>query len=279
MTSNPLLNYYRQPGIQIDLPSKGEYYGHHIETSADNKIDIYPMTASDSIVINNPDGLINGSSIEQVIKSCCPAITHPLDLSVVDIDVILLAIKLVSFGQNLDLVGVCPKCGHENKITFDIRNLLSQCKDLPEPEAIRLTDELVAYIRPYSFKTSVLLNIKEFEEARLLSTLTEEEANLGEKEKIDAVADSLKRINELSLSLLYQSVMKICTPGGEVTDSNFIKDFLNNTTTQIVHKIQEKQEALNQYGMPKSQKATCTNESCHHTWDLPIVYDPSSFFA
>lgn len=278
MTNNPLSAYYRQPGIQIQLPSKGKYYNHEIETSINGDIPVYPMTASDGIIINNPDGLINGSSIEEVIKSCCPAIKYPRDLSVVDVDVILLAIKLVSFGPKMEIVGICPKCQHKSKYDFNVRDLLDAAKPLPEIEDIRLTDELLATVRPYSFETSTILSMAEFEEAKLLQILLGEESITDEK-RVKAMADSFRRLTDLSLDVLYQSVVKITTPAGEVTDKKFIREFLKNTSSTIVKMIQAKQEELNKFGMPKSQSVVCTNEECQHHWDLPIEYDPSSFFA
>lgn len=278
MTTNPLSAYYRQPGIQISLPSKGNYYHHHIETSIDGEIPVYPMTANDEIVVNNPDGLINGSSIEQIITSCCPAIKFPRDLPVADVDVILLAIKLVSFGPKMEIIGTCPKCKKETTFDFNIRDLLSQARSLPEPESVRLSDDLVAFVRPYSFKTSTIMNMSEFEEAKLLQLLiNDDEAN--DEKRIAALSDSFKRLTDLSLSLLYQSVSKITSPQGEVTDEKFIREYLNNTSADIVKKIQKKQEELNSYGMPKTQHVVCSNEECKHDWDMPIVYDPSSFFA
>lgn len=277
MTTNPLEAYYRQPGIQITIPSKGRYYGHPLDTSINGEIPVYPMTATDGIIVNNPDGLINGSSIEHIIKSCCPAIQHPRDLSVVDIDVILLAIKLVSFGPKLEIVGICPECKKDTKFDFNIRDLLDQAKDLPEPRGVRLNDDLIAHVRPYSFKTSTILNMSEFEEAKLLQVLLD--GDTDEEKKVNALADSFRRLTDLSLSILYQSVEKITTPQGDVTDENFIKQFLNNTTSEIVKKIQNKQEEINKFGLPKTQKVVCSNEDCKHEWHLPIVYDPSSFFA
>lgn len=277
MTTNPLEAYYRQPGIQITIPSKGHYYGHSLETSINGEIPVYPMTAADGIIVNNPDGLINGSSIEQIIKSCCPAIKHPKDLCVVDIDVVLLAIKLVSFGPKLEIIGVCPKCKKDTKFDFNIRDLLDQAKDLPEPKGVRLNDDLIAHVRPFSFKTSTILNMAEFEEAKLLQVLLD--GDIDEEKKVNALADSFRRLTDLSLSVLYQSVEKITTPQGDVTDENFIRQFLNNTSSDIVKKIQARQEELNKFGLPKSQKVVCSKEECKHEWDLPIVYDPSSFFA
>lgn len=277
MTSNPLLAYYRQPGMQITIPSKGQYYGHPLETTISGEIPVYPMTATDEIIVNNPDGLINGSSIEQIIKSCCPVIKYPRDLCVADIDVILLAIKLVSFGPKMEIVGVCPKCQKETKFDFNIRDLLDQATDLPELKSTRLNDDLVAYVRPYSFKTSTILNMSEFEEAKLLQNLLADDTN--EEKRINALSESFRRLTDLSLSVLYQSVMKISTPSGDVSDETFIRNFLNNTSADIVKKIQKKQEELNKYGMPKTQNVVCSNDECEHHWDLPIVYDPSSFFA
>lgn len=275
--SNLLEKYYRKPGIEIKLPSDGRYYPHDIQKTISGEVAIYPMTGADEILLHNPDGLLSGSSIEAVIKSCCPAIQYPREMAAVDIDIILLAIKLVSFGPSFDIAGKCPKCEKENKFQLNIRDIMEKATPVPKEEAIRLSDELVAYVQPFTYETSTILNIKEFEEHKLMGYLLTD--NMTEQEKINILSQSFVRIADYTLDILYRSVYKISTPEGDATNIEDIRNFLKEAPSTMVTKIKEAQEKINKAGMPRYEKVMCENEECKHEWELPLVYDPSTFFG
>lgn len=274
---NPLTAYYRSPGIEIKLPSRGEYYNHKIETNIKGEIPVLPMTATDEIIANNPDGLLSGSSVEHIIKSCCPAIIHPRELPMTDVDLILLAVKLVSYGPTLVMESVCPHCGEKSKYDFNIHELIAESTNLPKLEPIRLNDDLLAFIRPYTFEQYSLLSMAEFEESKILQSLINEQ--MSEDDKISLMTNSYEKIAKISISLISKSILKINTPTGTVSEQHFIEDFINNAPADFVKKIQKKQEELNKYGLPKNKDVQCSNEECKKPYNIPLAYDPSSFFG
>lgn len=271
--SNPL-SAYRRSGIQVTLPTKGRYYPEKIETTIDGQIDVFPMTAQDEILLSHPDGLLNGSSIENIVKNCCPAIKEPRNLSSVDIDLLLVAIKLVSYGNNMDVKGKCPHCGKEHTHKINIRNLVDTAKPVPEDDTVRLNDDLVAELIPYDFKAITLISMKEFEEQRIIQMLVSDDINDEMRSK--AISESFQRLTKIGLGILFGSVKKIITPTEEVTDRKYIEEFLNSQPKSIVDKIRTKQDELNSCGLERSKKANCPD--CGKEYDLPLVYNPSTFF-
>ena len=118
---NPLSSYYRVPGLHIKLPTRGKFFskGNYSETLSGD-IPIYPMRASDEMLLKTPDALMNGYALEQLILSCAPAIIEPREVSTPDLDVILLAIRAATFGHIMELEVDCPNCSHTNSFDCDL---------------------------------------------------------------------------------------------------------------------------------------------------------------
>ena len=74
ISANPLSKHFRQPVLHLSLPSRGRFYPDDgLDMSATGTVPIYPMTVRDELALKTPDGLMNGQSVYEVIKSCCPA--------------------------------------------------------------------------------------------------------------------------------------------------------------------------------------------------------------
>ena len=64
---NPLAGHFRTPKLYTSLPSGGDYYNLDIiDTSLDEHA-VYSMTAKDELIMKNPDALLNGDAVIQVM--------------------------------------------------------------------------------------------------------------------------------------------------------------------------------------------------------------------
>jgi hypothetical protein len=143
--------------------------------------------------------------------------------------------------------------------------------------SVRLNDDLVAYLRPYTLESNNRINITQFEETQLLQHLIAD--NVSAEERGSAIATAFEKITKLNLDLLAKSIMHIKTPTDDVTDPQMITEYIQNTTREIVNSIREGIKEFNKYGLPKETRITCDNTECLHEWNTPVVYDPSSFFV
>jgi hypothetical protein len=104
MSINPLTQYFRQPAIYVKLPSNGEHYTPGALTMpANRELPVYPMTAIDEITYRTPDALFNGNAVTNVIKSCIPNIVDPWAIPAMDVDTILVAIRIASYGHIMEV--------------------------------------------------------------------------------------------------------------------------------------------------------------------------------
>ena len=109
----------RQPKIYIDLPSRGIFYDENIiQDSQFTEIPVFGMNTMDEIMIKTPDALFSGQATANVIKSCIPIIKNPWDLVGFDIDFILIAIRISTYGEKMEISSTCPHCG--NKLDSDL---------------------------------------------------------------------------------------------------------------------------------------------------------------
>lgn len=277
MSDNPLAQYFRVPGIHVVLPSRGAFTpAEELETSMTGELAVYPMAARDEIWAKNPDGLLNGYSIENIIKSCVPGVKNPRRMPSQDIDYLLLAIKKATFGDKLELTTTCPKCKNEHNFECSIEEVMSTAKQLDPEYSVRISDEMVAKIRPYDYNATTRTNLAAFEEAKLLQSLVA--IGLPEESRITAFSNSFEKISNLNLDLLADAVVSIVVPGGEVSDPKHIREFLENASKDAIDAIEEGMKVFRDTGIDRKIALVCPQEECKNEWTTELMFDPSHFF-
>lgn len=113
--TNPLSDYFRKPEVIVTLPAGKWYNEGEIDFSATGDVPVYSMLPADEIMMINPDALVSGVAITEVIKSCCPAVKNPGNLYYPDVNAIMLANHRATYGGKIEQQAFCPKC-HEKRI-------------------------------------------------------------------------------------------------------------------------------------------------------------------
>jgi hypothetical protein len=274
--SNPLSKYFRQPAIYIKLPSKGQYWPDGaVEIPVTGELPVYPMTAKDEVTLRTPDALMNGSGVVDVIHSCCPSIKNAWEMPSVDVDAVLIGIRIASYGHEMDIETTCPHCKEENKHAIDLRVSLDSIK-CPDYDEKITEQELKFKVKPQQYFGVNRGNAINFEEQRLADAL--ERVNMDATARTTVIAESMGRLLEISIETVTQSTEYIeLADGTQVNDKAFIKEFYNNSDGVIVRAIQSKLANINTEGAVKPQKAACT--ACKTEYEIPLEFDYSNFFA
>jgi len=105
MSDNPLLQRIQMPGETFRLPSGGLFYEKGIlsEKVVDGEIHVFPMTGIDEITLKTPDLLFSGNAVKQVFSRCIPDVLQPGKLLAKDVDFLIICLRKVSFGSEMDL--------------------------------------------------------------------------------------------------------------------------------------------------------------------------------
>ena len=114
MQENPLIMYNRRPPTYVSLPSGGKHYAIPPKLTVDGELAVYPLTAKQELLLKSPDSLLNGESMFQVLKHVAPDIQDPYQVPLCDLEAILIAMRLVSYGPSLDVDLSCPRCKQNN---------------------------------------------------------------------------------------------------------------------------------------------------------------------
>ncbi len=272
---NPLAQYYRQPKIWIRLPSHGHWYPEgSLDRSVNDEYPVFAMTAKDELLFKTPDALLSGQSTVEVIKSCIPAIKDPWNMPSIDLDVCLIAIRLATYGENMEINITCPSCKGENDYNMNLRMWLGQFDNFEYRDTIEV-EPLTVKIRPYSYKEITKASLQTLEQQKLVQIATDE--NMSDEEKIEKFQVGFIKLTNLTVDLVAGCITRIETPDGAVTDRNFINDFLNNSPKDIFEKIHNHVSAMKNEIELKPQPVKCGH--CEHEFTTPITMDQSNFFA
>jgi phage FluMu protein Com len=274
--TNPLQKYFRAPGMHIKLPSQGFFSNDgDIEFTINNEIPIYPMTAADELLLKSPDALLNGYAIERLIASCAPMIHNVRNLPSPDVDAVLLGIRSSSYGDRLEMEVKCPKCEHENKFHISIRNTIETQNQLESEYPVRISEEVIIYVKPYTFESNTKAALVAFEENKSLQIIEKQETS--DAEKMVVLNASFEKLAELNTVLNSESIIQVVIPDGAVTNRQHIYEFLKNTDKNTAQKIDDKIRTINQIGVNRKHTTACTN--CQHEWETELTFDPASFFG
>jgi hypothetical protein len=148
---NPLVKHFRRPALYFKLPSNGTYWEEgSVDLPVTGEIPIYPMTTADEITLKTPDALMNGTGVVNVIQSCCPNIHDAWKMPSIDVDSLLIAIRVASYGKTMSITAQCPKCKQDHSYDIDLTNLITQVKS-PNYDATVDYDGLKIKLKPQNY--------------------------------------------------------------------------------------------------------------------------------
>ena len=274
-TTNPLRQFFRQPAIYLRLPSDGRFWPEgSLEFPENRELPVMPMTAIDEITYRTPDALFNGQAVVSVIQSCVPNIRNAWGAPSVDIDAILTAIRIASYGHDLDIDSKCPKCENQETYSIDLRQILDGFR-LPNYDTCVTNSDLEIHFVPLNYKQMHENNTMQFNEQRLLAMLPS--AELPEEEKIKMLADALRKVTEMTVSTLTMTISMIKTPQAMVTDREHIADFLKNCDRSLFNTIRDHVIKLRVDSELKPLQVKCS--ACENEYQQPFTLDQANFFA
>jgi len=281
--SNPLQKYYRQPAIYIKLPSGGRYYPKEVFTPTETgEIPVLPMTVKDELAFKTPDAMINGQSTVDVIKSCVPNLLDPWKMVNYDTDAVLLAIRIATYGETMDVNFRVPVTNEEQSHTLNLPALLEDLGRAQIVDETMTSTKFKIEIEPLTYKSLTKIQIARFEQQKMYGTI--DNSTMTDEAKQSAFAKSFETLNMVNFSLLVDSIKSITTPeGNKVVDRAQIIEFCNNADAKTVAEIQEKLSDLRvQAQIPPLRIKTTEDQikkGAPTSFEVPVTFDSSNFFG
>tara|TARA_R110000868_G_scaffold52380_2_gene165580 strand:- start:1116 stop:1970 length:855 start_codon:yes stop_codon:yes gene_type:complete len=278
---NPLGKYFRQPKIYIRLPSKGRFYDiGALDTSETGEYPVFAMTAKDELSMKTPDALLNGQATVDVIQSCIPNIRNAWGMPSIDIDAVLTAIRIASYGETMDMTVKLPNTDIETVYTIDLRRVLDTFVDIEYDNIVNVND-MAIHLKPLSYKVFTQNAIKTFEEQRIFSIVNDD--SMSDERKIELFSKSFSKLTSLTVSVVAQGIEKIIVENDTVVNPLHIAEFINNADKKFYNAIMDHMEIQKDKFQMQPMKITTTEEQqtagAPAEVEVPIVLDAANFFA
>ncbi len=282
INSNPLSGFMRQPKIYIKLPSGGQYWAKgSLELSETEEYPVYSMTAKDEMMLKIPDALISGQALVDVIQHCMPNVKNAWAVPNLDLDVILIAIRVATYGEKMSIPLNIP----DTDLTYevDLRYVMaSLIEQITWQESVQVTPELVVYVKPMDYRQVSASAVKTFETQRMLQIVND--STMTDIEKSKSFKEAVDKLNDITVGLINNSVFRIDSSQGATDDLKFIKEFLDNADKEIFDVVKVHIEQLRNQNNIKPIVIEPTPDMIekgvpNEPIEIPLVFDPSTFFA
>jgi len=281
--TNPLGKYYRQPQVYIKLPSKGKYYSADVFTPTETgEIPILPMTAKDELAFKTPDAMMNGQSTVDVIKSCVPNFKNPWKMVNYDTDTVLLAIRIATYGETMDITYTVPVTDESQSTTVNLPALLETVTGIDPKDYATTESGFKIKIDPLTYDKLSKIQVAQFEQQKIYSNVVD--SGLTEAQKTERFATSYRKMQDINIELLIDSIAEITTPDGTVvSNAKQIFDFIANCETKITREIETLLGELRSQCSMKPVQLKATEEQIKRgvpaSYEVPVTFDTANFFG
>ena len=280
--ANPLNKYFRQASIYVKLPSGTDYPQDVVAKSETGEIGIMPMTAKDEIRFKTPDALMNGQGVVDAIQSCVPDIKDAWQVKSYDLDTILVAMRIATYGETMEINFNVPGTDENVSHTVNLPSILDQLNTTKVDTEIKLKDGLKITVRPLTYKDMTSTSLQTFQQQKMYSAV--QDSQLSDEDKASRFNDAFKKLTELNSSILLKNIDHITmTDGTEISDAGHIKEFIENASATLVKEIETKLMDLRTQGAVKPLRLKATEEQIKKgapaTYEVPVTFDTSNFFV
>jgi len=297
--SNPLLDELDIHTVEISLPTGGLFYEDDVLGTADpERIKISPIGIIAEQAYRDPLLLASGRGLPMMLHHVCPDIIKPEELAEVDIDLILLTTRMLSYGNDMILDHVCEECEETNQIKVDIQKFILKYDPVTlgladidsdfgiPPDYIFPVEETgqTVILRPMSYFDTSRAIVKSFEIQQQYDDMNGSEdkaidmSQLLSKSMMDQYNDIVDISTESGVDSLVANIHFIRTKSGQdVFNMDDIREWILHLNTKIIERMQEQiRELSDKLRKISDVKYKCIH--CEHDNEMFLQLDPQRLF-
>jgi len=276
--SSFLDQYRRQPKIYIDLPSNGDFYDSSVVTDEQyTQLPVYGLNTMDELILKTPDALFSGEATVKVIQSCIPSITNPWKLVNIDIDFLLIAIRVATYGEDLGFDAVCPHCKEELSLSINLVAMLDSIRSKSKTVLQSTFNNLIIDYKPITYDRIT------FYSKEMLAL--QKEILYIEKEKISEKDKDVKRqkiidlITNLTIDFNLEFIAGVGNSVEQENNIDIIKSFIKDSDIGLYDSISKKVIEINASKSNDDINVICDKDDCKKPFKTKIQLDYSTFFV
>jgi hypothetical protein len=280
---NPLVSFMRQPKIYIRLPSNGEYWPPgSLTVSETGEYPVYSMTAKDELMLKVPDAVMNGQAVVEVLQHCIPNIKNAWMTPQIDLDIILIAIRLATYGEKMN-TPITIGNDEELEYVVDLRTIMDSLQSqITWDPVVPVNENLTVFVRPMNYKQISESALKTFETQKIMQIVNND--NMDEETKVAAFKESFSKLTDVTLGMVQSGIYRVDSSEGSTDNPAFIKEFVDNVDKDIFNAVQDHLEKLREINSIKPIQIAVTEEMKARGiqgefLEIPITFDPSTFFV
>ena len=271
-----LQNYQRQPKLFIDLPSKGKWYDETvIEGGQYLQIPVFGMNAMDEILFKTPDALFSGEATAQVIRSCIPTILDPWKLVSYDIDFILIALRIATYTEKMNVSTRCISCSSDTESVIDLNRMLDGFTNYPTEFSFDLQN-FTFHLSPITYKQYTEFSMENYVIEREMFQVEKIEDN---NQRHSEMQKLYAKSSELNLRLATTYISAVSRDDAIETNVDVIRDFVKNNDAEFYEKLRAEIKNLTERWNLPTFDIKCANTECDKTYKSRVNVDYSNFFG
>ncbi len=254
---NPLLARVELPGSTFQMPSRGLFYVNN-ELREDvnmGEVHVHPMSTYDEILMKTPDKLFSGEAVNEVFVRCIPQILKPTELLARDVDFLLVCLRQVTFGDELEIKYTHDcKEANNNSYMVNISTFLTNTKRI-EPTSVgsiystNMENNQIVKLHPAKFKDVLKMY---------------QDVNTGDHSTED----------ELSMTVFI--IKSVIHSVDEITDDKMIEQWIQKIPAGWVRHLSSVIEQTSDFGPDFTFETKCKDCGAEIQIESPI--NPISFF-
>jgi len=309
MSNNPLLEDLNSgdiTSVSIALPTMGYFYpkgsGIIAEDADPADLEVKPLGIMAELVAKDPFVLASGRGVPKILRNICPSILKPEEMCEVDIQAIMIACRLASYGSHMELTHVCENpnteevdgddgkkvkvavCNHKNKLDIDLNHHIQRYAPLEDMESLLLILPEIrgqqVHMKPLCYKSALTILKNSVSMNRVYESIEKESITklIEDESMMDAYERMIENTSETRFVLTLGSIFYVANAKGEkVFDESFIAEWLEMVPPTIVDHMQRKAKAYNEKLNDLTKiKYTCIN--CGHENTASFEVDPQKIF-
>lgn len=255
---NPLLEAIRVPGETFTLPSKGLFYKNN-ELAVDNgEVHVHPMTTKHELIMKTPDKLFSGKAVNEIFKDCIPEVNEPGRLLAKDVDFLMMALRAVTYGDDLEL-SIKHECegSKEHNYVVNVREILRASRAV-DPTSIakkfkmKLDNGQTLTLRPPTFTSVIAL--------------------------YQALDSSLEENNDEEIATrLIENLVDMIEDVNGIDDKELILEWLTELRAGWVNDISDRIQQSSNWGIESTTTIKC--KDCEENIEVDVPTNPITFFT
>jgi hypothetical protein len=217
-----------------------------------------------------------------VIQSCVPDINDAWQIKSYDLDTILIAIRIATYGETMEISFNVPGVNEQVSHTVNLPAILEQIKSSKVDSEFTLKDGLKITVRPLTYKDMTSTSLQTFQQQKMYTAV--QDSQLPDEEKATKFNDAFKQLTELNSSILLKNIDSVTmTEGTVITDPIHIKEFVDNANATLIKEIETNLTNLRSQGAVKPLKLKATEEQIKKgapaSYEVPVTFDTANFFV